>query len=198
MTPEVKLFIETVNEGRALHVRMKNFDLERSDYFANVRKRGIDPHIVKEVIRRYESKDPLSFSEFDEKLNQAIETYSKFSPKEELAQDLLRVGASAPAHTRERAHVGASAHAQARETETEIASTISPSPQIRGNGSQATAADSATDLPGDLSAATISDTAAEPGETPAAVSAPSTKADDAVVVRTLAPVFARYKNGAHA
>lgn len=184
MTPEEKEndFFEMLADGRDLYKRVKVLHEAKASYYANIRQRGHSRKIAKEIIRRFESDDPLSFQEHDEQLTQVIEKYSKFlnkkSSNQNLARELLR--ASGPGKS-------------------PIAATIPQTSPRSPDGPQATAADS-TKPPGELSAAN-SDTAAGPGEAAAAVSAPSTKADDAVVVvrtpKPLAPVFARYKNGAH-
>ena len=112
--PFDQAFIDAVNAARALHVRAAQFDQERSTFFKDLRKRGIDADIVKEIVRRFESDDPFSFAEFDEKLAEAIEIYSRST----LAPNLLRTPALATARTpapATRALASAPAHSRSRE-----------------------------------------------------------------------------------
>lgn len=173
---DIQAFVDGVNAIRAVIVRGIAFDKERSELFADLRRRRVDHNLAKEVAKRYESKDPMAAHEFDRYFEEAVEIYAKSL---NVAQELLR--------------------ARSRNLTTPIASTTPQPPPTNGNGLQATAADNAS-FPGDVSAATFSDTAAAPGEATAAVSAPPAKADDASVrtPRKSIPVFARYKNGAHA
>lgn len=174
-SPEaIQAFVDGVNAIREIIIEGAAFDQKRSDLFADLRANRVDHKLAKEVARRFEAKDPMGAYEFDREFDEAIEIYSKSL----VAQDLLRV--------------------RPRKSDTPIAVTISEThPSANG---LATAADS-TKPPGELSAATIQGTAAEVGGTSAAVPASPAKADDAILVkppRNQPPVFARYKNGAHA
>lgn len=171
---EKQNFVDAVDAFRAEILEYVAFNDKRAARAGVFRKLRVDVKLAKQVASRFECKDPLGEHEHDQKFNDAVEIYAKSL---NMAQDLLR----APGH-------------EGAKPKLQIASAAPVPP--KGTGSQATAADSTTP-PGELSAAN-SDTAAVPGEAAAAVSAPSAKADDASVVRTLAPVFARYKNGAHA